>query len=176
MFKERKSKDTLVPILPHTAPVIQEIMISTEETIVELENLKRKSIEETTKRDRLLEKSCFSEFHQHFHPDCKKTFPLKELIQIARGERTRALDWYEKTECKWIRRRLLKAIPGMSTVLGGEPWSYSDSYSAKQTMEIYIYFLSVFLIRYPWDVKSKRYSCSLKGCESKRLMKEIQHQ
>ena len=101
-----------------------------------------------------LEELCFSEFHKHFHSDVHKTYSLNELICIAHRERLTALIKYEKNEYDFFRfkgnelknrKDLLMAIPDMSTVLGGDPWTYSDSYSPKRTLEIYIYFLSVFL-------------------------------
>ena len=139
---------------------------------------KKKAITEAAKRDRFVEESCFSKFHIHFHPGCKKRFPLEKLIRFADTERTMALDWYEENEnYTWLRKRLLKAIPGMSTVLGGEPWAYSDSYSAKQALEIYINFLTIFLQKHPYcDVNSKKCSCSNKKCESKRSIKEFDYQ
>ena len=68
---------------------------------------------------------------------------------------------------------LLRAIPGMSTVLGDNQWSYSDSYSPKQTTDIYIYFLSVFLQKHPVDYKSKKQQC--KNCRSMISYEAVSH-
>ena len=90
-----------------------------------------------------LENLCFSEFHKHFNPFCKKIYPLDELIKITHSERRRALYHYEYDAIHYQRKSLLRAIPGMSTVLGGNQWEFTDSYSAEQAMEIYIFSIDL---------------------------------
>ena len=120
----------------------------------------------------MVEESCISSFHKHFNPNCKKTYPLNDLIVSAHCERMWALEEYEDNRFRFNRKKLLKAIPGCSTVLGSEPWPYSDSYSGKQAMEIYIYFLSFFLDKHPYHDPPR--CCN--ECESKRSEAEFRYQ
>ena len=131
-----------------------------------------KWIADAPKRDRKVEESCISSFHIHFNPDCKKTYSLNELSCNAYCERMWALEEYEDNRFRFNRKKLLKAIPGCSTVLGSEPWPYSDSYSGKQAMEIYIYFLSFFLDKHPYHDPPR--CCN--ECESKRSEAEFRYQ
>ena len=133
-------------------------------------------ISEAPDRDRLVKKSCFSIFHEHFHPGCKKTYPLNDLIFYIHWERVRALKNYEQDTYRCYRRDLSKAIPHMSAVLGGQPWIYSNKYSAKQAMEIYIYFLTFFLTKNNWFEKHKKCSCSNKTCEFKLPIQRQEYQ
>ena len=117
-----------------------------------------------------LEESCFSKFHKHFHPDVNKNYPLNELIRITHHERLEALYYYEQDIYHHLRGELQTAIPDMSRVLGNDPWEYSDFYSSKRTMKIYIYFLSYFLYKhkqiYITMLKSRDRICTI--CESQQ--------
>ena len=178
----KKSKINLTKILPNPVPVIQEMMVSTVKQYCKaVEDYEKEKIQyekwlaDAPKRDRLVEESCLSSFHKHFNPNCKKTYPLHELSLDAHYEREWALEEYESNRFRINRKKLLKAIPGCSTVLGSAPWEYSDSYSGKQALEIYIYFLSFFLNKHPYDVTNRKVrSCG--ECESRRSEGEFLYQ
>ena len=173
--KNKKPKNTEIKILPNIVPVIQEMMISTAKQYKKAVAEHMKWISDAPKRDRVEEESCFSEFHKHFNPRCKKTYPLNELITYTHKELMWVLQQYEENCFRTVRKRILKAIPDCSRVLGSEPWTYSNSYSGKQAMEIYIYFLLFFLNQHPYDVTNRRSRCC-EECESKRSEKEWRYQ
>ena len=178
---QKSSRNKPTSILCDPVPIIQNRIQKLKGKIVEFSKNKNtliieerdrlikernRLIEEQHRRDLLVEKSCFSKFHIHFNPDCKKTFPLHELIDIAKYEKRSAIRNYEGYESYSAReiKSLLKAIPDMSTVLGGDPWKYSNSYSSKEAVEIYVHFLSVFLQKHSSEEDtSTRKPCSKCG-------------
>ena len=105
----------------------------------------------------------FSEFHKHYNPYCKTSLPLDELSIVALEERQWVETWTEEERC-YNHKKLLRAIPGMSTILGGKQWSYSE-YSVKEAINIYIHFLDICLQKHPIDIKKKFGQCKKCGSD-----------
>ena len=108
----------------------------------------------------------FSDFQAHFNPWCRISISLNELSRISDDERFRTVQWNEG-DLRFYHKSLMRAIPHMSNVLGGQEWSYSTSYSPEQSRDIYIHFLNVFLQEHPIDYKFKGGQCQIRSCRSK---------
>ena len=106
-------------------------------------------------------KYMYGMFHEHFNPYCETSIPIYDLSIRAHLIRNSTMFWNETTR-RYQHKMLLRAIPGMSTVLGGDQWSYSE-YSPKEVTDIYLYFLSVFLQKHPVDYKIKKYNAKTVG-------------
>ena len=70
-----------------------------------------------------------------------------------------------------VYKPLLRAIPGMSTILGGKQWSYSE-YSIKEAINIYIHFLDVCIRKHPVDIKKIVRQCKKCGSDISYLKNE----
>ena len=112
-------------------------------------------------------------FHEHFNPYCETSIPIYDLSVRAHLDRNAAMFWGKtSSRNRTEHKMLLRAIPGMSTVLGGDQWSYSE-YSPKEVTDIYLYFLSVFLQKHPLDYKIKKIQC--KNCRMMISFEERNH-
>ena len=84
-------------------------------------------------------------FHEHFAGIRK--FPMQMLRVFVRGEIQKVEKWDEATE-EQMHKDLTRAVPEMSTVMGGLKWPVPEGFSAKQVKESYLIFLRYFLDQY----------------------------
>lgn len=105
----------------------------------------------------------FTEFHKHYNPYCKTSLSLNKLSRTALFERHWVEAWSE-FDCRRHHKKLLRAIPGMSTILGGKEWSYTK-YSTKEAVNIYKYFLDICLQKHPVDIKEIVKQCKKCGSD-----------
>ena len=159
--KNKSNETSLKPILSKKTVPVQAISTKAKAVI-------HKKKYKASKNNKYM----FGLFHEHFNPWCETSVPIYDLSIRAHGEMKWAMSWNEHQR-RFHYKKILRAIPGMSTVLGDNQWSYSDSYSPKQATDIYIYFLSVFIQKHPVDYKSKKQQC--KNCRSMISYEAISH-